>query len=168
MGFVDAVSRALGLGLEPKDLTLLQVSFRGLIVFVAALVMLRMADRRFIAKLSAFDAILGLILASVLARAVNGSASFFPTLAVSFLLVLLHRFLALAACRWPLFGRLIKGQPEVLVRQGKAMPGAMRKHNISKADLLEEVRLNGDVSDLTQVHTATLERNGEISVVTEE
>src|SRR5205807_9848504 len=79
MPALKAFSEWLGLNVEPRDLTLLQVSLRGVIVFIAALVLLRIADRRFLAKLSAFDALLGFILASMLARAINGSASFLPT-----------------------------------------------------------------------------------------
>ena len=51
----------LGLGWEGKDLGLLQVCLRALIVFLAALVMVRLADRRFLSKMTAFDAILGFI-----------------------------------------------------------------------------------------------------------
>ncbi len=58
MGIWDQVRHVLGLGVEPKDLTFLQISLRGIIVFVASLAMVRLADKRFLAKLSAFDAIL--------------------------------------------------------------------------------------------------------------
>ena len=76
MSIWEGVRQFLGLGLEPKNLTFVQISVRGIIVFIAALIMVRLADRRFLAKLSAFDAILGFILASMLARAINGSAAF--------------------------------------------------------------------------------------------
>jgi uncharacterized membrane protein YcaP (DUF421 family) len=158
----------LGLHVEPKDLTLLQIALRGVIVFIAALVMLRLADRRFLAKLSAFDAILGFILASVLARAINGSAAFFPTLGVSLLLVGLHRLLGRLAFISTIFEKLIKGKAQVLVRDGKRMGPTMRRYKISEADLLEEVRLHGKVQNLDEVQTATLERNGQVSVIPRE
>ena len=164
---MDVLSDWLGLKVEPRGLTFFQISLRGIIVFVTALAVLRLADRRFLAKLSAFDAILGLILASMLARAVNGSAAFFPTLGGAFVIVCLHRLLARLAFTYEKFGRLVKGEAEVLLREGKAIAKAMKANNISKADLLEETRLNGGVDDLQQVRTATIERNGEISIVTE-
>src|SRR5207237_8078167 len=124
---VQIVTDWLGLGAEPKDLTFLQISLRGIVVFTAALVMLRVADRRFLAKLSAFDAILGLILASMLARAVNGSAAFFPTLGGGFVIVVLHRFLGRLAFISNGFGKLIKGEAEPLVRDGKRMTKTLRR-----------------------------------------
>src|SRR5712664_609264 len=108
MPALKVFSEWLGLNVEPRDLTLTQVSLRGVLVFVAALIMLRVADRRFLAKLSAFDALLGFILASMLARAVNGSASFFPTLGGAFVIVCLHRLLARLAFTYEKFGRLVK------------------------------------------------------------
>ena len=70
----------LGLGSDAAGLTFVQISLRGVVVFVAALVIVRCGDRRFLSQKTAFDAVLGFILASMLARAVNGTAAFFPTL----------------------------------------------------------------------------------------
>src|SRR5438046_672812 len=109
----------LGLGREAAGLTFVQISLRGLIVFVAALVIVRCGDRRFLSQKTAFDVVLGFILASMLARAVNGTAAFFPTLGGGFILVLLHRCLAYWARRSHTFGLLIKGRSDVIVRDGK-------------------------------------------------
>ena len=167
MAIIDALSDWLGLRVEAKDLTVLQVSVRGIIVFVVALVILRIADRRFLAKLSAFDALLGLILASMLARAINGSAPFVPTLVGGFVIVLLHRLLAWLAFKSPLLARLVKGNDILLVRNGKQIQQSMRANRITEDDLMEEVRLIGQVQHVGDIQTATLERNGEISVIPE-
>ena len=167
MEFWEGVQHVLGLDSEPKDLTFLQISLRGIIVFIASLTMVRIADKRFLAKLSAFDAILGFILASMLARAVNGSAAFFPTLGAGFVVVLFHRLLATMAFRWDWFSGLIKGEADVLVEDGQKKAASMRRNNITDADLLEELRLNGQVTELAEVKMATIERSGEISVVPE-
>ena len=68
----------LGLGVEPKDLTFVQISLRGVIVFLATLVMIRLGHKRSLSRKTAFDAVLIVILASVLSRAINGSAAFLP------------------------------------------------------------------------------------------
>jgi uncharacterized membrane protein YcaP (DUF421 family) len=165
MGIYESLKEVLGLGLEPKDLTFIQISLRGIIVFVASLAMVRLGHKRFLAKMSAFDAILGFILASMLARAVNGSASFFPTLAGGFVLVWFHSLIAAASYHWEWLGYLVKGRADVLVTDGKADRERMRVHKISEHDLLEEARLHGPVLDLSQIRCATIERNGEVSVV---
>ncbi|MDB6109927.1 MAG: hypothetical protein JWR69_1677 [Pedosphaera sp.] len=43
----------IGSELQPKDLTFLQVTLRGVIVFITSLVMVRLADKRFFAKKAA-------------------------------------------------------------------------------------------------------------------
>src|SRR5207247_145000 len=94
IGFILVFIHRL-LGVEPKELTFLQVSLRGVIVFIVTLVMVRLSSKRSLAEKTAFDAALIVIIASVLARAINGSAPFFPTLGIGFILVLLHRLLGL-------------------------------------------------------------------------
>src|SRR6202165_5268205 len=106
--FWNFVGPLLGLGLEPKDLTFVQISLRGAIVFVATLIMIRLGPKRSLARKTAFDAVLIVILASVLSRAINGTATFFQTLGGGFAIVLLHRLFALIAYPWHWFGILIK------------------------------------------------------------
>jgi len=54
----------LGLGREATALTFVQISLRGVIVFLVTLVIIRCGDRRFLSQKTAFDAVLGFILAS--------------------------------------------------------------------------------------------------------
>lgn len=133
----------LGLGVEPKDLDVLQVTLRGLVLFVCAIIIVRVADKRFLSRKTAFDVVLGLILASVLARAVNGSAPLIPTIVCGFVLVLAHRLLADLSCRWHFIGRLVKGGDDLLILDGKLDETALRRHNFSKRDLMEDLRLEG-------------------------
>ena len=116
---------------------------------------------------AAFDAVLSFMLASMLSRAINGSAAMVPTIVAALLLVLTHRALAHLSCRWHWMGVFIKGTDEEIIRDGKVLEEVMRQHNFSYKDLLEDLRLNGlDRPD--QVKTARLERNGELSVVQKE
>src|ERR1051325_2105935 len=124
--FSEFVQALLGLGLEAKELSSLQVSMRGIIVFVATLVMVRISSKRSLAEKTAFDAALIVIIASVLSRAINGSAPFVPTLAVGFVLVLLHRSMALGAYASHAFGILLKGKPVVIVENGRVDRKNMR------------------------------------------
>ena len=109
--FYNFVGPLLGLGVEPKDLTFFQISLRGIIVFVATLIMVRLGHKRSLARKTAFDAVLIVILASVLSRAINGSSAFFATLGGGLVIVALHRLFASAAYHWHWFGFLIKGGP---------------------------------------------------------
>jgi uncharacterized membrane protein YcaP (DUF421 family) len=155
----------LGLGMEPKQLTFLQISIRGVIVFAATLVMVRISSKRSLAEKTAFDATLLIIIASVLARAINGSAPFFPTLGTGFVLVLLHRSLALTAYYSHGFGILIKGKAAVLVENGKLQRRNMSLNHISEHDLEEDMRLDAGTEDLSKIKVARVERSGDISFI---
>jgi len=155
----------LALHTDAKDLTILNICLRGIIVFMVTLVMVRVADRRFLAKLSAFDVLLGFLLASMMARAVNGSAAFIPTLIGGFVLVLLHRLIGLISFHYDWFGRLVKGDPCVVVERGNPNHKVLKSFHISEKDLVEEMHLNGNLEKLDQVKQATLERNGKISII---
>ena len=162
---IATLDALLGLGREAASLTFLQISLRGVIVFIAALVIVRCGDRRFLSQKTAFDAVLGFILASMLARAVNGTAAFFPTLGAGLVLVVLHRLLAYWSRRSHAVGLLIKGRSDVIVKDGVLDDAAARRNRLSAHDVLEDVRLNGNVAEIRDVLLAVLERNGQISVV---
>src|SRR4030088_3581058 len=135
--FWNFVGPLLGLGLEPKDLKFVQISLRGIIVFVATLVMIRLGHKRSLARKTAFDAVLIVILASVLSRAINGSASYCATLGGSVVIVLVHRLFAFVAYHSHWFGCLIKGRPEIIVEDGNLILPVTHRNHISKHDLDE-------------------------------
>src|SRR5207248_4535346 len=154
-----------GLGIETKDLTFLNIAIRGLIVFVATLIMVRLSSKRSLAEKTAFDAVLLVILASVLARAINGSAPFFPTLGTGIILVLLHRLLGVAAYHSHRFGCVIKGEPAVIVHDGKFDRASMRRNQVSEHDVEEDMRLTAKTDDLSKIKIARVERSGDISFI---
>jgi uncharacterized membrane protein YcaP (DUF421 family) len=162
---IEWINMHLGLGSEPKALTFGQIAIRGIIVFVISLIMVRLGDKRFLSKKTAFDAILGLILASMLARAVNGSAAFWPTLGGGFILIGLHRFIAFSSRRWHAFGKLVKGTSDLIVRDGEVIESGMRRNDLSIHDLEEDMRLKGQLDSVSKIKVAYAERDGHISIV---
>ncbi len=161
----DILAPILGLDLQPRDLTLLQISLRGIIVFLATLIMIRFGHKRSLARKTAFDAVLLVILASVLSRAINGSAPFFATLGGGLVLVLLHRLLALIAFHSHKFGILIKGQPELIIDDGDFVLSTMNRNHISTHDVEEDMRLSMHQDDISKVKRGRVERSGDISFI---
>ena len=166
MNAISQFSEALlGLGMEPKQLTFVQVCVRGLIVFVTTLVMVRLSGKRSLGEKTAFDAVLVVIIGSMLARAINGSGPFFPTLGGGFILVIIHRLFGLTAFFSHAFGILVKGKPEVLVQNGTLQCRNMIWNQISEHDLEEDMRLKAQTEDLSKIRIARVERSGEISFI---
>jgi uncharacterized membrane protein YcaP (DUF421 family) len=162
---IASLDSLFGSGRDAVHLTFLQISVRGLTVFLTALVIVRCGDRRFLSQKTAFDAVLGFILASMLARAVNGTAAFFPTIGGSFVLVVLHRILAYCSRRSHIFGLLVKGRSTVIIKDGHLDDAAAQRNRLSEHDVLEDLRLNGNVAGISDASLAVLERNGQVSVV---
>src|SRR5258708_39412182 len=63
------VGPLLGLGARPEELTFVQISLRGVVGFIARLIMVRLRHRRSLSRTSAFAPVLLIILPSVLSRA---------------------------------------------------------------------------------------------------
>jgi uncharacterized membrane protein YcaP (DUF421 family) len=161
---LESLHTLFGEGLQSTQLSYGQVILRAVVVFFAALAVVRIANKRFFAKKTAFDFILGLILASMMARAINGTERLGPTILAGFVLALLHRGLGWLACRWPALGVWVKGTSQTLVENGELNRETMQRHHIGEDDLREELRLQG-VQNASEVHLARLERSGEISVI---
>jgi len=156
--------KILGLGAEPKELEFGQMILRALIIFFAALLMMKLAGRRFLAQRNPFDTLLAFLMASMLSRAINGSAAFLQTIGTGFLLALFYRGVAHLLCKSHKIGCWIKGEPCALVEDGAMHKDVMLRHNVSEHDLMEDLRLTGAVDDVEKVEAACLERNGAISV----
>jgi uncharacterized membrane protein YcaP (DUF421 family) len=165
MDFSICLTNLLGLGVEPKSLTFVQIVLRGFIVFVWALILVRLSDRRSLTKKSPFDIILIVILASILARAINGSSSFFPTLGGGGAFVIFHRVLAFICARWSSANALIKGKPVILINDGKLRHDVIRRKAISPEDIAEDMRLSAQTEDLEKIKVARLETSGDVSFI---
>jgi YetF C-terminal domain len=163
--FWNSFETLLGLGVEPKDLTFTQISLRGIIVFLVALATVRLGHKRSLSRKTPFDAVLLVILASVLSRAINGSAAFFATLGGGVVLVLLHRLFAYLAFYSHGLGILVKGKPDVIMRDGQCDFRTMRRNHVSTHDLEEDMRLSAHTDDVSAIRLARIERSGDISFI---
>ena len=161
--FWNSFETLLGLGVEPRDLTFVQISLRGIIVFLVTPAAVRLGHKRSLSRKTPFDAVLLIILAAVLSRAINGSAAFFAALGV--VLVLLHRLFAFLTFYSHRFGILVKGRPDVIVRDGECDVAMMWRNHVSTHDLDEDMRLSAHTDDLTNIRLARVERSGDISFI---
>ena len=160
IGFFTAL---FGLGIDPKDLTALQLSSRGILVLVVALVLMRIGAKRALARKTPLDMILIVIVGSLLSRSINGSGPLFGTIAASFVLVILHRLLEFLAYTFHPLGVAMKGGPKVVIEDGHFIDRTLRQNHITTGDVEEDLRLKGKTEDISKVRIARVERSGEIS-----
>lgn len=161
----NLLTALLGLDVDIEDVDIGQMVLRALLIYGIALAMVRLGSKRFLSRATAFDVVVAIMFGSVVGRAINGSAPFFPTLAAGLLLVTLHWVFAVLAYHTDWFGSIVKGSPVLLVRDGEIQWKGMRKGAVSERDLAESLRSQGRPPDPSQIQLAYLERNGRISVV---
>lgn len=163
--FNDALETLLALGREASEIGVGQMMLRAVIIYSVTLAVVRLGSKRFLGKATAFDVILGIMIGSVMSRAINGSAGLLPTLAAGAVLIALHGVFARLSYRTDWFGNYVKGRPVLLVEDGRVQPDGMQESSVSENDLAEALRLQGLKNDTTRVQTAYLERDGTISVI---
>jgi hypothetical protein len=59
------------------------MALRAVVVYVVTVIIVRLGKKRFMGKGTAFDVILGIMLGSIVSRAITGNAPFFPALAAA-------------------------------------------------------------------------------------
>jgi uncharacterized membrane protein YcaP (DUF421 family) len=150
---------------KANELTLLHISLRALFIFIIGLALVRIGDRRSLSEKTAFDAIFIVLIGSMLSRAINGTAPFFTTIAAGIVLMVIHRACAFGACKSHAFGKLLKGRPVTLVRNGRIDHAEMRRSLVSEHDLEEDLRLDAKIEDVSTIASARLERSGDISFI---
>jgi uncharacterized membrane protein YcaP (DUF421 family) len=153
---------------KATELTVLNISLRGFFIFLAGLAMVRIGDRRSLAQKTAFDALFIVLLGSMLSRAINGTAPFFTTIAAGIALMIVHRAFAFGAFKSHWFGKLIKGRPITLVRNGEIDREKMKQALVSEHDLDEDLHLSARTEEVSAIKLARLERSGDISFIKQE
>lgn len=148
-----------------EHLNTLQMCCRAFIMFFITLALIRLGGMRIFGKKSSFDTIIVIMLGAVLARGVVGASSFFGTIASSAVMIFINRVLAWLSIKSPKIARIIKGTPIVLYENGEINWSNMKITSLSKADLLEGLRLETNESTLDRLDLAYMETNGRISFI---
>ncbi len=141
---------------------------RAIVVFFAALALLRLSGPRTFGGSTAFDLVVKIMLGSVLSRAVVAASSFPGTLLACLVFVLLHRVLAWGSYHYEWVDKIVKGRVFVLYENGRIKPDQLRSLNLNEKDVLEGLHENGNLASLDEAETVYLERDGSISVVKKE
>jgi uncharacterized membrane protein YcaP (DUF421 family) len=161
----DQLQTLLGLGRDVGDVGAVQMALRTIVIYAFSLLIVRLGSKRFLSEATAFDVIVGIMLGSVMSRAINGSAPFLPTLLGGVVLIGVHWLLGVLAFHASWFGTLVKGSPVLLIKDGNIQQAEMRRAGLSEHDLQQALRLRSNQTDPTNVQLAYLERNGSISVI---
>lgn len=148
-----------------ERLSVWQVVVRTAVIYLIALVIIRVGKRRFMGNYSAFDILLGFIVGSVMARGITGAIRFLDMVIVVSVLMLLHWLIATVSFYWEGFSRVVENTPRKLIVDGEMQKDAMEKSKIAENDLMQALRDRANTESPEKVKTAYLERDGNITVV---
>lgn len=148
-----------------SDLDTIQALIRAFIIFTYILIIFRVAKKRFLGKSTPFDVVMGIILGSVISRAINGSAKMFPAMAIGVLFLAYHWALSYLVSKSEIMSKLLEGIPMQLMRKGILDKHAMARTHTRELDILEAARETAHEPTLDSISDSFLENNGKISVI---
>ena len=153
---------------QGKDLDIHQMVCRALLVFLLALVLIRISGRRSFGIRSPLDNIILILLGATLSRAIVGASPFVPVIIACFSIVLLHRLLGYFISRSQYMGHLIEGRKILLFSDGKFINNNMRQALVCEEDIMQGVRKSALTTNMDKIDKVYMERNGEISAIKKE
>lgn len=138
---------------------------RAAVVYVFLGIALRIAGRRELAQMTAFDLVLLLILANAVQNSINaGDNSLGGGLISAATLLALNFAVAEAAYRWRWFERLVQGSPLTLVRDGKLVMRNLKRERITLEELRSALRKQ-NIDGVSKCKHAVLESDGTLTAV---
>ncbi len=145
--------------------TLLDVTIRTTVVYLALLTGLRLTGTRQLGQMSTFDLVLLLIIANAVQNAMVGpDTSLAGGLVAASVLIAWHRVIDWWRQRSRGFAKLLAGEGIMLIHHGNILATHLRRGGITRDELVQALREHG-VADVKDVMLAVLEPDGAISVI---
>ena len=136
------------------------------IVYLLLWIVIRLTGRRALGQLSTFEFVLFLIIGGTVQRALLGQDySLTNAIIVIATLVGLDVLVSLIEQRSPLFSKIVRGVPTILVENGRPMEGRLSRARLSEGDVMAEARLRHGIDRIEHIKFATLEANAHISII---
>lgn len=148
-----------------ENISPLEIAARSAVMFIAALLLMRMAGMRPFGKGEPFDNIITFLIGGILSRGVVGATPFFSTVFSMAVIIVIHKIFAKLSIYSKWFGATVKGERILLFREGVFEKKNMNRVNITEHDILEDLRLTIQSDSLESIKEVYMERSGEISFV---
>ena len=136
----------------------------GTLAYVVLVACLRIAGKRSLAKLNAFDFVVTVALGSILASILLQESIALAEGATAIGLLLLLQFIVTyGSVHSATFARLIRSEPSLLARDGRFCSATMTQQRLTEDEIMGVVRSAG-ARDIAEVRFVILEADGTISV----
>jgi len=151
------------LGNEPP-LYFLEIAFRVVLIYVFAVLALRLMGKRGNRNLSPFQTVVVIALGSA-----AGDTMFYPqvpllyAMLVIVVVVALHRVFAIAQIKAKGINTFLEGDPLIVIEAGVLLPESLRKARMRPDEIMGMLREQG-IEDTGVVRFAFLERTGTLGI----
>lgn len=154
------------LGINKEILSISHLIFRSLIVYLLGIILSRL-NRRFISMRTASNFFLFIFIGSILATAIVGQIFYEIIIMVIFIMFINWSILVLNY-NFPALKKIIEGKSILLIENGKIQHKAMRRYLINEVEIIAQLRIQTNSSDISKVEKAFFENSGQISFVLKE
>ncbi|QXH77925.1 DUF421 domain-containing protein [Pseudomonas salmasensis] len=138
-------------------------------MYLALMVLFKIAGRRSLAELTTFDFVLLMMIGEATQQALLGDDfSITNGILVIVTLIAIDVGLSLLKQRSSWVSRLIDGEPTIIVENGKLLHRRLRHARLIEADVMEAARSSQGIERLEDIKFAIIERNGKISIIAKE
>lgn len=151
-----------------ENISPLELAARAAVMFLVAMIMLRIAGMRPFGRGNTFDVIITFLIGGILSRGVIGATPFFSCIAGAIVILLVNKLIAVLSRHSKAFERLVKGNYIVLYENGKFVQQNLKKADMSEKDVHEQLRLLTQKNSLHTIQQVYLENSGKISFVEKE
>lgn len=148
------------------SVNVLELVVRGVVVYVALLVALRVFGKREVGQFTLYDLVFILLVANALQPAMTGTDSSLVGGLVLIVALVSANFAVGRLDRLPRVHRLFTPAPSVIIKDGSYIPEVMRREGVTQDDCEMAIREHG-LSGAKEVKLGVLEADGSISVVPE-
>lgn len=147
------------------EISPLEIVFRAVVIYAAALALFRLAGRKELARYSPFDFLLILLVSQALRQTLVASDKSLTSGLLSLATLLgLDLLFSWSSFRSRRVAALVQGRPRKLVEHGRPIDAALRRSRFTVDELQARLRRYG-IDRLEAVESAWLERDGNITFV---
>jgi uncharacterized membrane protein YcaP (DUF421 family) len=136
------------------------------IVYGLLRLIIGLTGRRNLGQTTPFELVLLIVIGGAVQQALVGDdRSLTHAAIIVSTLVGLDLLISFAAHRSRLFDRILRGDPVIVVENGRPLSRRLHRAQLSEDDVLAAARLQHGITSLEDVKYAILERSGDISIV---
>ena len=145
----------------------ISIVFRTLFMYFFIIIIYRLMGKKELGQLSIIDLIVSILIAELVAIAIEDKKSIFLSIIPIIILTLTQIFISYITLKNEKIRDLIDGKPTIIIKNGKLNFKEMSHLRYSLDDLVQQLRLQG-VKSIEKVKYAILENNGSLSVFSDD